>query len=167
MSGTSLSTESARRALAAAEARAAASAVSGHPLEPLDHLRRAVTEGHLTISLVLARLATDGRDAELAALASAELSISFPVAWAMLGARLDKPAAILVRALDGDRQALQAVVAMRRSRALGTGGAAAFVFGQIDEAEALVLTRLIDRQQTEPDQALPTSPQRAGLALVG
>jgi hypothetical protein len=166
MSGTSVSVDVARRALADAEARAALLAAAGRGAQPLDQLLRGVEAGNLTMSDALVRLASEGRDAELAALASSELAISVGVAFAMVCGRLDKPAAILVRALDGDRQALQAVIALRRSRALGTGGSAAFVFGQLDPAEAMLLARMIDRHHSEQDAATSATPAATALKLV-
>jgi hypothetical protein len=168
MSGASVSVEAARLALAAAE-RAGLGAPEGTGLRrPLDELRRLAVASLQQRQAALRELADQGRAAELAAFASAELGIAFGVAFAMLEARLDHAAAILVRAMSGGGRVLEAVLDMRRAagRTAGGGDVRAALDG-LDPDEARLLARMIDDRAAPAEEAPLPAAGRPVLALVG
>jgi uncharacterized protein (DUF2336 family) len=161
MAGTAVSVAAARKALADADA---ASRHDGR--RPLDKLSASVTAGDFTLSELVVILAGEGRLAELAAFASGETGLSASLAFAMLCARLDHAAAVIVRAIGADAEALKAVMALRRSRALGVGGDFDTLFEKLDPEEARTLAEMIDRKHGESAIG-SAAPAWQGLSLVG
>jgi hypothetical protein len=172
MSGVDITAGQARAALEEAEADQLSGGRRGAPPIAIDLIRAMVADGRMTLDLAVTSLARDGRVAELAAFATAELGVGFVAAYAMLAARLDHPAAILMRALGVERPALDAVLELRRRCRFragkdATSGHAAFA--RHDGDEARLMARLVDRRFGEAEEASAALPawEAPRLALVG
>jgi uncharacterized protein (DUF2336 family) len=118
MSGTTIDVEAARQALAASQAALARDAAGGAPRTTIDTMRRDMADGRMTPTDVVRRLAADRRLAELAALATAVLGLDLALAHAMLTARLDQAAVVLVRALGATHAGMSDVLDMRQALGL-------------------------------------------------
>jgi hypothetical protein len=155
MAGASVSVETAKRALAEAEA---AGRHDGR--RPLSQLQANIAAGDFTVSDLVGMLSGEGRIAELASLMAAELGLSAGTTFAMLGARLDHPAAVLVKAMGCEPSALKAVLALRDSRALGVGGDIEGLFDRLETEEAGLIARLVERQHIGFGASAAEDPQR-------
>jgi hypothetical protein len=170
MSGTDAEAEPARLALAKAEDDLTAGSGRGQPSAPIDVLRAMVEDGRMSLDAAVASLARDGRLPELAAFATARLGIGYVAAYAMIAGRLDHPAAILVKAMDGGREALDAVLELRRRcrfREARDVNSAISAHARQDAEEARLLARLVDRNiaaSGEAEESASIVPFKLALA---
>jgi hypothetical protein len=171
MSGADVTVAQARAALEEAEADQLSGGRRGAPPIAVDLIRAMVADGRMTLDLAVASLARDGRLAELAAFATAEIGCGYVAAYAMLAARLDHPGSILTKAMGAGRAGLDAVLELRRRCRFREGkdmtsGLSAFARYDIDEARLIV--KLVERQTTASEDSAETPMQeRPRLALVG
>jgi hypothetical protein len=165
MSGTAPSVEDGRQALASAGDR------PPPDRRPLDIILAEVENGVLPLDDAIAELSCESRMAEIAALATKRLSISYPAAHAMLAMPRDHAAAILMRALGAGEPALDAVMALRRRSGLSRPRDASSTldaYARQDAEEARVLVRLVDRNVMAAEalrEPVPRADYR--LSLVG
>jgi hypothetical protein len=171
MSGADISTEAARLRLAEADAAQAQAMRTGLRPEPVDAILSALGDRSIAVDDAIRALSDDGRLAELAAFATARLGVGYPAAYAMLSARLDHPAAILVKALGGGRVSVEHVMAVRRRCGLRDArdtASAVLAFDRQDAVEAGVLVKLVDGARAAADAAQePMQDVERGLSLVG
>ncbi len=123
----------------------------GQMVVSLDGCNALLEEGKMSVNDVITLLARDMRLAELADFAATQLGIQQVTAFNILSGRLDHGAAVIVRALNGDSDSMDAVMTMRRR--CGCRDAketrSAFSTGQSYSVEtALSLIRQMD--QVEP-----------------
>jgi Uncharacterised protein conserved in bacteria (DUF2336) len=114
MTGAPFGQEEARSALSQAEADLVEAYRNGQQLLGVDSCLACVDEGKMSLGEVIVLLSRDIRVAELAAVTADRLGITQLCAFNVLSGRLDHGAAVLVRALDGEFSAVDAVMTMRR-----------------------------------------------------
>jgi Uncharacterised protein conserved in bacteria (DUF2336) len=114
MTGAPFGQDEARGALSQSEADLVEAYRNGQQLLGIDSCLACVDEGKMSLSEVIVLLSRDIRVAELAAVAANRLDITQLCAFNILSGRLDHGAAALIRALDGDFSAMDAVMTMRR-----------------------------------------------------
>ncbi len=171
MSGPIIPLDEARQELADAEAELAQAGRQGLLPLSVDILAAQVREGKITLDDVVELLSAEARLPELAALATAFLSASYHTMHAMLCARLDHPAAILLKALGAGEPGVDAVMALRRRcgfRESRESKRARAVFNLYAADEAKVLVKLIDAWISAgavEDQ--PAATPESSLALAG
>jgi hypothetical protein len=171
MSGPVIALEEARQELADAEAELSQAGRQGLLPLSIDMLAGQVREEKISLDDVVELLAAEARLPELAAFATAFLSASYHTMHAMLCARLDHPAAILLKALGAGEPGVDAVMSLRRRcgfRDARESKRAKGVFNHYAAEEAKVLVKLIDEQISAAavDDA-PVAQPEIRLALVG
>jgi hypothetical protein len=170
MSGPLIPIEEARQELADAEAELAQAGRQGLVPLSIDILAGQVREAKISLDDVVELLAAEARLPELAALATAFLSASYHTMHAMLCARLDHPAAILLKALGAGERSVEAVMALRRRcgfRDARESKRAKAVFNQYAADESRVLLKLIDEQMSAAAvEDKPAANPEFRLALV-
>jgi hypothetical protein len=152
MSGPVIGVEEARMALADADADITGIQRGGVAAVALDVLSMRVNDGEISLDDAITALAREGRLAEMAAFAAVRLSMGYTAAYAILCARLDHPAAILMKALGCTEKAAEAAMDLRRRcgmREARETKSAVYIFARIPQEEARVVITLIDRATTE------------------
>lgn len=114
MQGAPFGEQEARSALLQATSDLVSAYRHGQLMMGLDSYISTLDEGKLGINEIIVSLARDARIAELAAFLGMRLSIRQVTAFNILSGRIDHSTAILLRALDTDVSAMDAVMTMRR-----------------------------------------------------